>query len=346
MLLHLGGIDALALNVVIELQLDGAQPAHRARNRIVRSAAEEVGTLVCAELLRLLPSASLAGVAFLGARFSFTELLRPGFAIHARLAEQYRRGLRDGTPQLLFIGEVDGKLPDTRFTPSTSDDLLSAFPLVLVAAEGRLDALASAAEAELVERGALAPPSLAALSGWLDHPLSHGALMTMLDVLAVHVEQLRQIGLSDAAQILEAALLRPTAEASHGRWRWDGQRVLGQLQGFAADRESASVEVLQFRQSAALLAAHGLTVVIYGAVDGVVVEWLKTPESLPPTTFVEVSSPSLGVLWWSAVDEHAREYVRAHPSGPQAVATLEESLQRALASAGRSLGVSPSAGER
>lgn len=289
--LHSGGPCAFAA-LALELRA-GDVPQ---RTVLERDAAEALAGLIAIDLEAFDPNAAGLQLGVLAAHFDPVELLRPGWPLHARLAQLVATaprgdGARRHGGQVLAFGAREGALPET-LQPSTehAGGPLRVLPLVLSARTGDAQQMACLteverrAEADLLTRGMAAAATALAVQDAFGLQLEHARYLTLHDLCAMTALQYQHAGLATLWPIIEAALLSPTSSVvldtppepairyAQGEARiamvspWSWQRRHGAQAGSDITTDEARLQrrFQQFearqRQFAAVLQAHGVPV--------------------------------------------------------------------------------------
>lgn len=176
-----------------------------------------LAALVARDLARHAPDAARLQCALVAAHYDPVELLRPGFPLHAQLADLAARAPAGagGAARVVAFGSHDGALP-TPLVPAAEyrDGPLRLMPFVLEGAGADVDATATLLEAVLMEHGmAAADTALMAQDGF-GLQVEHARLLTVLDLCAMTALQYEHAGLGPLWPVIEAALLAP----DHDTW--------------------------------------------------------------------------------------------------------------------------------
>ena len=252
-----------------------------ARPALSRDAAAELAGHVAADLARLLPGVEVLDLAVAGAAFDPSELLRPGWPLHAALTDLARRAPGRSGPRVLGLGSFEGAMPaQISPDPALREGPLRLVPFVLHGQAADVAAIGRAMEEVLLETGmaqaATALHAQQAFSGALEHV----RYLSLNDLLAMTAMQYEHAGIAPLWPLIEAALLTPGCE----EWldappepllRWTGSEVRVAMMdiavwsdaGFApegtdAERISRAFDRFQMRerQFAAVLGSHGIAV--------------------------------------------------------------------------------------
>lgn len=246
-----------------------------------RDLAAELAGHVAADLARLLPGVESLDLAVAAAGFDPSELLRPGWPLHAALADLAERAPgRDG-PRVLGFGSHEGAMPPQLSPdPALQDGPLRLVPFVLHGDADEVAAIGRAMEEVLLETGmAQAATALHAQQSFAT-PLEHVRYLSLNDLLAMTAMQYEHAGIGPLWPLIETALLTPERQ----EWldappepllRWTGREVRAAMMdlavwleaGFAPagmdpERVSRAYDQFQMRQRqlAAVLGSHAITV--------------------------------------------------------------------------------------
>lgn len=335
---RLDSLRSLPLFVLLEVAEPSWTPAamQRLHAALPRPGAEELGMLVAHDLARIVPSVGSAGVCFLGASFEPTEVLQPGLPLFTLLAEQYRLSLSGEGFQrrLLFLGALDGVLPDDRLTPDRrrQPSPWRVLPLSLICDPQDLAPIDADLESVLLDGGECAPPVGTALASWFGVDIAHARYLTLLDLLALLRAQYQQAGLDLLADLLEASLLRPDravclADPNGLRCAWDGARVRLRWQALDPEMGLGGARREQFRLQRLLmqgLPLHGLELAwvdcptdpVEALLDGPLLQGDLVVEGDPDdavTSLRAYTDPELGVLVVDGLNANSVRHCRMHP---------------------------------
>ena len=137
--------------------------ASLAHTALTRDAAAELAGYVAADLARLLPGVEALDLAVAGAGFDPSELLRPGWPLHAALADLAQRAPGRNGPRVLGFGSHEGAMPaQISPDPALREGPLRLVPFVLHGKAEDVAAIGRAMEEVLLETGmawAEEPPS-------------------------------------------------------------------------------------------------------------------------------------------------------------------------------------------
>lgn len=244
--------DVAHSHVLAALAIECAQAQPPARCVLERGEAEALAAALAADAARHTAAAGL-DLVMVGALYDQAQLLRPGWPVHAALADARTR-IGEGGGRVIALGAHDGRLP----APALQPDLrLHGSPLLVLPwlLAGPADACAATGarfERELLERG-LADAGLSlAVGAAFGVEVAHARLLTVFDLCALCCAQYEHAGLGALWQMIETALLRPHESCTAtlddgGTLRWNGDAV-------HADTPDARLRA----HANAVFAAHGI----------------------------------------------------------------------------------------
>lgn len=233
-----------------------------------RAAADSLIESLGDDLRRLLPGIEALDAGVACALFDPAELLRPGWPVHAALAELVGSapGLRGG--RMIAFGTQAGQMPATALQPepSLAGGLLRLLPFTLVGELAQVRAIGQRMESTLMDVGMAGAQTALDCQAAFGVQLEHARWLTLHDLCAMTAMQYEHADLDGCWRLIEAALLAPESD----EWlREDGQPValysngevrIADLQPNAADSDPAQRKraVMRTRQLRAILAAHGV----------------------------------------------------------------------------------------
>ncbi|MBK8284119.1 MAG: hypothetical protein IPK97_04180 [Ahniella sp.] len=213
------------------------------------------------DLLRVLPGVDQCGLAIAAALYDQAQMLRPGFPVHAALAELYGQEPRARQqPSLMAFGSSAGHMakaelePDPRLIGSP----MLLLPFVLMVPAGIQARLAEHMESSWEEQGLAAAKLALFLNQAFSIQTEHVRFMTQSDLCAICSVQYQQAGLESLWLLIECALLSPhrqesVVSAEGLGWRFADGRI-------SHDAEATGAQKQEMRQYTAILGAHGLIV--------------------------------------------------------------------------------------
>lgn len=191
------------------------QPQTLADRLVVEQrAATELAEAVAADLARLVPEIAGRGLAVLGAHFDPTELLRPGWPVHATLRDLLIRAPDgQGGSTVVAFGSHQGRLPAS-LSPDANQvgGPLRLLPITVVAPKSALSEIASRMEEVLMETGMAGAGTALLAQEVFGARVEHARYLSLHDLLALTAMQYQHAGLTALWPLLEAALLAPEAE--------------------------------------------------------------------------------------------------------------------------------------
>ena len=252
MSLHCFGVLAL------ELAADSAV----ARTCLDRVGADALGAELALDLQRLLPGVEALDGAFAGAHYDPAELLRPGWPVHAALAELVARlPPATGGRLAVFAAEDDGMpLPVLQPDPALGIGPLRVLPFCLAGEPAQAAAIGQRMEARLLDTGMAAAATALRTQALFGLQLEHARFMSLHDLCALTAMQYRHAGLEPLWRLLEAALLAPDGEETV---QDAGEPVARYRDGevrIAVPAEEPAEARQRRRQYRAVLTAHGIAV--------------------------------------------------------------------------------------
>ncbi len=303
------------LHAVLACELS-PQPAPE-RLLLERAGGDALAGAIADDLQRLLPGIEHARLLLGTGLLDAAEILRPGFAAHAALAELGLR-LPRGHGAVIAIGAHHGRMPAAALTPAAefSDAPMRYLPLLIEAEAEHADALGTRLEQVLANAGEASARSADVLMRSYGLRLQHARYLSLTDLLALTCVQYEHAGFAAHWPLIEAALLTPArheqALSPRGaQWAWTGTRIaLETPRAFLRRTQPApetrvhgyAAAVFELRQAAALFAAHGLPL---GSCDDApdtafhaqgVVESLATGAAAAAAPLLALRAPGLGVV--------------------------------------------------
>ncbi len=271
-----------ATNVAGALALELVPGSDAAHADLEQTRAGALAALVARDLARHAPAVATLDCALVAAHYDPVELLRPGWPLHAALAQYAARAPRDGMDgaRIVAFGSHDGRLPDVL---QASDEFrggpLRVMPFVLSGEASTIAGVSGVLETELVERGMAAADTALEAQAAFGMQVEHARYLTLHDLCAMTALQYEHVGLGPLWPVLETALLAPSREAwldaapeplVHYRRHeacialfapntWRERYAPGEDDEAALSRRFAHFEARQ-RQFASVLAAHGVAV--------------------------------------------------------------------------------------
>ncbi|WP_297918696.1 hypothetical protein [Metallibacterium sp.] len=303
------------------------QPAPE-RLLLERAGGDALAGAIADDLQRLLPGIEHARLLLGTGLLDATEILRPGFAAHAALAELGLR-LPRGHGAVIAIGAHHGRMPAAALTPAAefSDAPMRYLPLLIEAEAEHADALGTRLEQVLANAGEASARSADVLMRSYGLRLQHARYLSLTDLLALTCVQYEHAGFAAHWPLIEAALLTParreaTLSPRGARWQWTGAHVaLETPRAFVARTQpdpdarvhAYAAAVFELRQAAALFRAHALSLTALDDASGVqfspagVIEILRAPDARAAPGLHACTAPGLGIVALLLGDSAARE---------------------------------------
>jgi hypothetical protein len=251
----------------LALELSAEGPGGRAT--LEHGAADQLVDTLGDDLRRLLPGVETLDAGFACALFDPAELLRPGWPVHAALAElgAAAPGRRGG--RMIAFGAQSARMPASALQPdpALAGGLLRLLPFALVGDAASVRDIGQQMEASLMDVGMAGAQTALDCQAAFGVQLEHARWMSLHDLCAMTAMQYEHAGLAGCWRLIEAALLAPDSE----EWlREDGEPLALYRQGSVriAKPASSNDEIdprqaqhadLRVRQLRAILAAHGVT---------------------------------------------------------------------------------------
>lgn len=221
-----------------------------------RGTASILADALAHDLARHIPAIRSLDFVFVGALYDQAQLLRPGWPLHAALAEALDRLPR--SPQgahVIALGAHEGRLPTADLEPDRAllGSPMLVLPWLLSGPTAALEEVAPRLERELLEQGLIGAELALALGEAFGIKTAHARHLTTLDLCALACAQYEHAGLGGLWQMIEAALLEP--DQAQTATLEDGST----LHYEAGDVYSDSTDRRRLAQFRAILGAHGLS---------------------------------------------------------------------------------------
>lgn len=173
--------------------------------------AATLAAAVAGDLAALVPTAADCDLAVLAVHYDPVELLRPGWPLHAALAERVARApAGGGGPRVLAFGSHADSLPLAAPEPAFAQGNLRLLPWLLQAADADAAAtLAATLEEELLDRGMAGAGTALLAQDAFAAPIEHARYLTVHDLAAMMAMQYEHAGLAPLWPLIETALLAP-----------------------------------------------------------------------------------------------------------------------------------------
>jgi hypothetical protein len=230
-----------------------------------RATASVLADALAHDLLAHVPEISKLDFVFVGALYDQAQLLRPGWPLHAALADALER-LPHGSDNthIVALGAHQSRLPLAILEPDR--DLLGSpmlvMPWLLSGSAEIIDKVARRLERELLDQGLIGAELALAIGEAFGIKTTHARHMTTLDLCALACAQYEHAELGALWQMIEAALLKPDQDQL--ATLADGS-MLHYRQGLV---ELNSQDHRRVAQTRAILAAHGLEMAEPAALQG------------------------------------------------------------------------------
>ena len=243
------GSHFLAL-VAIECEQPGIPPVIA----LDRATASILADALAHDLAVHVPEIRELDFVFVGALYDQSQLLRPGWPLHAALGDALERLPRKaGDGHVIALGAHEGKLPLSALEPETRllGSPMLVMPWLLCGNPETIHRVGQRLEHGLFDNGLIGAELALAIGEAFAVKTAHARHLTTLDLCALTCAQYEHAGLGEIWQIIETALLRPDQE--HAVTLGDGS-----LRYRHGGVESDASEPRQLAHSRAILAAHGL----------------------------------------------------------------------------------------
>lgn len=230
------------------------------RPALDRDTAGELAALVARDLARFAPGVVAHDLAVGGALFDPVELLRPGFPLHAELAQLLAGAPPSAEPRVMSFagaGLPAALHPD----PAHAAGPLRLLPWVLRGPRDALREVADDLEATLLDTGMAPADTALALQAAFAAPIEHARYLTAHDVAAMISMQYDHAGLAPLWPLLETALFGGDDEVAVLDAPPEPQvRLKGRVARIALEADADVHVRRRARQIAAVLGAHGVAV--------------------------------------------------------------------------------------
>lgn len=304
-----------------------------------REQAARLAEALAEDLARAVPGVEQSVLVAAGSLLEPAEMLRPGLPVWAAMADLAAPLVREqGTAaRILAVGAHDGRLPDRRLAAPQvpPQGRFVGIPLLLALDPEAGPALEQRLEAELFDRGSVAPPARALLQQFSGAESVHGQLLTVNDLLALQHVQMDAAGLSGFWPVVEQVLLRSDADMDFSlpaglsaRWVSAAQRLDVRFVVFDRCQQPPDEYPLwqrAFRTLTGLADAHGLDWQVSFDPDLVLDRQQQALTQDAGLTGVEdglteQSDPAVGLIAWTIAENGRLRHV--YPLTQAAVAAL------------------------
>lgn len=328
------------IRLVAGLEID---PGSLSRRVLTRRQADELAAHLSADLARVVPEVRESMLVVGGSLLEPTELIRPGYPVWQALEELTANSLREGEfqPQIMAIGAFSNRMPHSALQPpaGSPQGQFIALPLLLVCQAEGAEAIESALEDELFERGSMDPPARAVLSQSVGMESIHGQLLTLADLVALQHVQLDSAGLGAFWPAIEHVLLESHKSIAldlpanlDASWNAVDQIFDIRFESFnQADGriEDYALWLRALRTLTALLEAHGVAwravpvePVVLDREGRMMIEAAGSTDH--PDCLTVHNHPDLGLVCWSVVEDG--RLMHLYPLNPAAAGAIERDL--------------------
>ena len=239
--------------IAIECETPGVPPLVS----LDRETTSVLADALALDLAKHIPEIRELDFVFVGALFDQAQMLRPGWPLHAALAEALVRLPRSGVGgHVVALGAHDGKLPLAELEPDVGmlGSPMLVMPWLLSGGPEMIDRVGQRLERSLFDNGLISAELALAIGEAFGMKTAHARHMTTLDLCALTCAQYENADLGGIWKIIETALLQPDQE--HVVRLGDGS-----LRYRAGIVESDVTNRRQLAHSRAILAAHGLELI-------------------------------------------------------------------------------------
>lgn len=281
-------VKAVHVMGAMALELAGGNEPGRAALSATEAAA--LAELLARDLAALVPEVRGLELSFAAAHFDPAEMLRPGWPLHRRLEELAQRapGREQGPRVIAFGADASGDIPlPLRANPDLRGGALRVLPFLLRGDAETVAKVGALLEEILLERGMAQADTALLAQGGFAAQIEHARYLTVHDLAAMTAMQYRHQGLEPLWPLIETALLQADGEAwldappepllhyAHGEVRIALFGPAGWKHRYAAQLDDADPRLARGyefflarqRQLAAVLEAHGVTVVFAHCAD-------------------------------------------------------------------------------
>jgi hypothetical protein len=209
-------ITSAPLSCTGALALELAPDTHAGHVALDAADAATLAGHIARDLAALAPDAVSLDLGVLAAHFDPVELLRPGWPLHAALAELMTRApAHAGASRVVAFGTHNGQLPDPTLMPDIdyAQGPLRLIPFVLRGDAEIATRVGDALEESLLDRGMAGAATALFTQQALDARIEHARYLTIHDLCALMAMQYEHAGLAPLWPLLECALLAPDDEA-------------------------------------------------------------------------------------------------------------------------------------
>jgi hypothetical protein len=231
-----------------------------ARDRLTRDATDALGTHLGIDLQRLLPGVDALDLVYAGAHYDPCELLRPGWPVHAALAELARGVPGAGGGRVVGFGAHEARMPSAALQPDPAlhGGPLRLLPFALLGEATAIAAAGRAMEEHLLETGMAGAATALAAQDAFGARLEHVRYLSVHDLCAMTAMQYQHAGLGALWPLIEAALLTPERD----EWLDAAREPLARLH-----RGEIVIAEAEVQDREALAAADGIPDAGFGSSD-------------------------------------------------------------------------------
>ncbi len=201
------------------------------RTSVSRATAAELADHIATDLARLLTGVEALDLVVAAATFDPSELLRPGWPIHAALTDLVRRAPDVGHSRVLGFGSHEDKMPG-QLTPDPAlhEGPMRLMPFVLHGDPALVAAVEAQAEDILLEKGMAQAALSFAVQKAFNVPLEHVRFMSLNDLVTITAMQYENANIAPLWPLINGALFHPGQEVwldapPEPLLRWNGSTV-------------------------------------------------------------------------------------------------------------------------
>jgi len=209
-------ITSVPLSCTGALALELTPDTHAGNVALDAADAATLAGHIAHDLAALAPDAVSLDLGVFAAHFDPVELLRPGWPLHAALAELMTRApAQAGASRVVAFGTHNGQFPDPTLVPDVdyAQGPLRLIPFVLRGDADIATRVGDALEESLLDRGMAGAATALFAQQAFGAPIEHARYLTIRDLCALMAMQYEHAGLTALWPLLECALLAPDEEA-------------------------------------------------------------------------------------------------------------------------------------
>ena len=252
-----------ALNFLALVAIECEEPGVPPTTSLDRATAGVLADALAHDLAAHVPEIRELDFVFVGALYDQAQLMRPGWPLHAALAETLDRLPRNAAgAHVVALGAHEGKLPMAELEPEISllGSPMLVLPWLLSGSAEMIDRVGQRLERSLFDQGLIGAELALAIGEAFGVKTSHARHLTTLDLCALTSAQYDHAGLGAIWQIIETGLLR--ADGEERATLADGSHLHYRDGVVECDSEHPQLVA----HSRAILAAHGLELVEHHAI--------------------------------------------------------------------------------